>query len=67
MMESNCKGRHTVTAKVDGETAEALDTDAERNGEFRADQIRRALSFYLRLRRGEFVCPHCDDPIQYNP
>jgi hypothetical protein len=66
-MQPNCKGRQTVTAKVDGETTDALDADADRLGEFRADQIRRALTFYLQMRRGEFECPHCNDPIKYDP
>jgi predicted DNA-binding protein len=61
---TQCKGRHTVTAKVDGETKESLDRDADRLGDFRADRIREAIGLYLELRRAEFECPHCNNNIQ---
>lgn len=65
-MNGDCKGDNPVTAKVDGETKESLDRDADRAGDFRADRIRDALTLYLELRRGEFECPHddCGRPIQ---
>jgi hypothetical protein len=63
-MNGNCKGKHTVTAKVDAETRESLDRDADRMGDFRADRVRSALSVYLDLRRADFECPHCDRPIE---
>jgi hypothetical protein len=66
-MKRKCKGPHPVTAKVDGETKESLDRDADRLSDFRADRIRDALSVYLRLRRGEFQCPHCGQNIQIEP
>lgn len=66
-MEVDCKGRETVTAKIDAETREALDRDADRNGEFRADVVRRAITLYLKSRRGEMHCPTCQNPIQYEP
>ncbi len=66
-MNGECKGRLPVTAKIDEETREALDRDADRMGEFRADVIRRALTTYLALRRGEFSCPSCGEPIQIEP
>jgi predicted transcriptional regulator len=66
-MVHNCKGNNTVTAKVDGETREALDRDADRMGDFRADRIRDAISLYVELRRGEFECPTCGNSIQINP
>lgn len=65
-MDTNCKGRNTVTAKVDGEMREALDRDADRLGDFRADRIRDALMLYMSVRRGEFQCPTCGEPIQLN-
>lgn len=63
----DCKGKHPVTAKVDAETRESLDRDADRLGDFRADRVRDALSVYLALRRAEFQCPHCSQPIQIEP
>lgn len=56
-----------MTAKVDGETVESLDRDADRLGDFRADRIRDSLRLYLLLRRGDFSCPNCGDPIEYEP
>lgn len=61
---TQCKGRHTVTAKIDGETKESLDRDADRLGDFRADRIREAIGLYIELRRAEFECPHCNNNIQ---
>lgn len=66
-MAANCKGDHPVTAKVDAETRESLDRDADRCSDFRADRIRDALSVYLSLRRGEFICPNCGGSVQYEP
>jgi hypothetical protein len=66
-MATNTKGPHNVTAKIDAETRETLDEDSQRIGDFRADRIRDALGIYLELRRGEWVCPHCNDPVQYEP
>lgn len=66
-MASNCKGPHTVTAKVDAETRESLDRDADRLGDFRADRVRDALALYLAMRRGEWRCPSCGEPAQYEP
>jgi len=66
-MSTNSKGHHTVTAKVDGETKESLDRDADRCADFRADRIRDAVSLYFELRRGEFECPNCGELIQYEP
>lgn len=56
-----------MTAKVDGEMRESLDRDADRLGDFRADRIREALTVYLELRRAEYDCPHCGEPIQIGP
>jgi len=61
---TDCKGQHPVTAKVDAETRESLDRDADRVGDFRADRIRDALSLYLELRRAEYNCPHCSQRIE---
>lgn len=66
-MASNCKGPHTVTAKVDAETRESLDRDADRLDDFRADRVRDALALYLAMRRGEWHCPSCGEPAQYEP
>ena len=64
---TDCKGEHPVTAKVDAETRESLDRDADRLGDFRADRVRGAISVYLELRRAEFKCPHCSRPIHIKP
>jgi hypothetical protein len=64
---TDCKGKHPVTAKVDAETRESLDRDADRLSDFRADRVRDALSVYLQLRRAEFQCPHCEKAIQIQP
>jgi hypothetical protein len=66
-MEANTKGPHTVTAKVDDETRESLDRDADRLGDFRADRIRDSIALYLMMRRGEFECPNCGEPIHFDP
>jgi hypothetical protein len=66
-MDETCKGRHTVTAKVDSETRESLDRDADRLGDFRADRIRDALKIYLAMRRGKWQCPECGNTIQLKP
>ena len=64
---AHCKGKHAVTAKVDAEMRESLDRDADRLGDFRADRVRDALSLYLKLRRAEFECPHCQKAIEIQP
>lgn len=66
-MEGKCKGPFPITAKVDGETRESLDRDADRAGDFRADRVRDALSLYLAVRRGEFECPQCGESIEMEP
>lgn len=66
MTEGN-EGNYPVTAKVDAETRESLDRDADRLGDFRADRIRDALGVYIDLRRADFECPHCQRPIEINP
>jgi hypothetical protein len=41
-----------------------LDVDAEKLGECRADQMRRAVAYYRALRKGWFSCPCCDETIR---
>jgi hypothetical protein len=66
-MDRKCKGDNPVTARVDRETVESLDQDADRLGDFRADRMRDALGLYLDLRRGDFECPHCEQSITVEP
>jgi predicted transcriptional regulator len=61
---TDCKGSLPVTAKVDGETKDLLDEDAEMLGKYRADVVREALGQYVDLRRADFDCPHCENSIQ---
>jgi hypothetical protein len=66
-MTDENEGRYPVTAKVDAETRESLDRDADRIGDFRADRIRDALTVYIDLRRADYECPHCENTIQLEP
>lgn len=60
----SAKGSQVATARLDGETMARLDDDAETLDECRADQIRRAVATWHRLRDGRFRCPCCDEPIE---
>lgn len=62
----SAKGSEVATARLDGETMERLDADAEELGECRADQMRRAITVWHLLRDGEFVCPSCGEEIEVN-
>lgn len=64
---ADCKGTHPVTAKVDGEMRDAVDQDAEDLGWYRAEVVREALDVYVLLRRADFECPTCGEPIKIEP
>lgn len=66
-MERDCKGPHPVTAKVDREMKQSLDQDASLFDDFRADRVRDALTLYMAVRRGEFYCTNCGEPIEFKP
>jgi len=64
---TDCKGSIPVTAKVDRDTRDLLDSDADTLGQYRADVVREALSQYVDLRCADFECPHCENHIQIQP
>jgi len=64
---SECKGNIPVTAKVDGEMRDRLDSDAEMLGVYRSEVVREALDAYVTLRLADFECPTCGEPIKIEP
>jgi hypothetical protein len=64
---SECRGTEPVTVRVDAEMLDLLDSDAEQFAVYRVEIVRRALDTYRLLRRAEFECPHCEQPIQIEP
>ena len=60
----SAKGSQVATARLNDETMARLDDDAETLDECRADQIRRAVSTWYRLRDGRFRCPCCEETIE---
>jgi hypothetical protein len=67
MVQSRCRGRRPVTAKVDGDMEQLLQDDAELLGVYRSEIVRLALDEWWDLRMGEFECPHCSETIQIEP
>jgi hypothetical protein len=63
---SDCKGRISVTTKVDAEMRSLLERDAEKLGVYRSEVAREAFDTYRNLREGEFECPHCRQAIEFN-
>lgn len=64
---SECRGRITVATNVNREMRDLLERDAEMLGVYQAEVVREALDNYANLRRGDFVCPHCENTVQIEP
>jgi len=64
---ADCKGSQPVAAKVDGEMKGFISSEAEEMGLYQSDVVREALVQYRILRRCDFDCPHCKNPIELQP
>lgn len=63
-MKSKCKGKNTVSARIDDNMKRFLDEEAERVGVSRAELIRLIHDWYAASRAGEMECPSCGERIE---
>jgi len=64
---ARCFGELPITAKVDRETRDFLDAEADRCGVTRAEIVRRLLDDYRDSRSDQLECPECGETLHLDP
>jgi negative regulator of replication initiation len=65
-IETDCVGQQSLTAKVDKEMFDWVDTRADRAGVSRTEFLRRLLELYKASRERRVSCPSCGEAQDYS-